>query len=614
MPGLTVHFEVLNQLNSPALYADTLANRPAAQLVGRIFFRTDSPFGIYRDTGSAWDLIASPDTTGITGTLAAGQVPYATGTSSVSGTNNLFWDSTNNRLGIGTATPGVALDIHGSGGMLHLNGTGTNNAFQLFQNAGTSKWRIGNNYSAGTNYFSIYDNTNAVETLKITPGATNAILFTGNLTATTLIKLGGTSSQFLKADGSIDSNTYITTSTNIYNIDGTLTSARTLTSGGFSLIFTGSNTTSSLIARGLTLTHTLIATGSNDYLIGLDIDNTFTNGAFSPLNIGIRAKGSYLQVPNTQGLQIGFHSGTTPTTQSNIAITNSGTGGSGTYQVFPVMTGQRNIFIVGTTAPSTVGSPTISGNDNIIIGRISIANPHSGTYNTLINTGNVFLSSGAGNTGIGPYALKGITTGSNNIHITSNGGAGNGGFGTAISNTIFIGDPVKTNNNTTVAGDIVICTPYAIGNVFWFGGKSDSANVEFNIPTRAGSTNASGHTSTTRAGIATGTGEAGKIVFQHSTPVASGSTLQSAFTDTLSLERLKIYTPSTVSVIIGGTTANASALLQVDSTAKGFLPPRMTTTEKNAIGTPAQGLIVFDTTLVKLCVYSGTAWETITSI
>jgi hypothetical protein len=58
----------------------------------------------------------------------------------------------------------------------------------------------------------------------------------------------------------------------------------------------------------------------------------------------------------------------------------------------------------------------------------------------------------------------------------------------------------------------------------------------------------------------------------------------------------------------------ASAILDLTSTTKGFLPPRMTTTQKNAIGTPAQGLMVFDTTLVKLCVYSGTAWETITSI
>lgn len=57
--GLTVHFEVLNQLGTPMMYSATLANRPAAGIAGRVFFRTDSPFGIYRDTGSAWDQISS---------------------------------------------------------------------------------------------------------------------------------------------------------------------------------------------------------------------------------------------------------------------------------------------------------------------------------------------------------------------------------------------------------------------------------------------------------------------------------------------------------------------------------------------------------------------------
>jgi hypothetical protein len=65
--------------------------------------------------------------------------------------------------------------------------------------------------------------------------------------------------------------------------------------------------------------------------------------------------------------------------------------------------------------------------------------------------------------------------------------------------------------------------------------------------------------------------------------------------------------------MIGGTTLNSSAVLQADSITKGFLPPRMTTAEKNAIGTPAAGLVVYDTTLNKLCVYT-TAWETITSL
>lgn len=76
----------------------------------------------------------------------------------------------------------------------------------------------------------------------------------------------------------------------------------------------------------------------------------------------------------------------------------------------------------------------------------------------------------------------------------------------------------------------------------------------------------------------------------------------------------KLRVTSSGSLLVGGITESASALVRLDSTTKGFLPPRMTTTQKNAIGTPAQGLMVFDTTLVKLCVYSGTAWETITSI
>ena len=65
---------------------------------------------------------------------------------------------------------------------------------------------------------------------------------------------------------------------------------------------------------------------------------------------------------------------------------------------------------------------------------------------------------------------------------------------------------------------------------------------------------------------------------------------------------------------INTTSVQASAILQADSTTKGFLPPRMTTTQKNAIATPASGLVVYDTTLGKLCVRGAASWETITSI
>jgi len=61
------------------------------------------------------------------------------------------------------------------------------------------------------------------------------------------------------------------------------------------------------------------------------------------------------------------------------------------------------------------------------------------------------------------------------------------------------------------------------------------------------------------------------------------------------------------------TTQNASSVLDIESTTQGFLPPRMTTTQKNAISSPATGLVVFDSTLGKLCVFS-TTWQTITSV
>lgn len=64
---------------------------------------------------------------------------------------------------------------------------------------------------------------------------------------------------------------------------------------------------------------------------------------------------------------------------------------------------------------------------------------------------------------------------------------------------------------------------------------------------------------------------------------------------------------------IGTSSPAATAILDVQSTTKGVRFPNMTTTQKNAI-TPSAGTVIFDTTLAKLCVYSGAAWQTITSV
>jgi hypothetical protein len=53
---------------------------------------------------------------------------------------------------------------------------------------------------------------------------------------------------------------------------------------------------------------------------------------------------------------------------------------------------------------------------------------------------------------------------------------------------------------------------------------------------------------------------------------------------------------------------DASAVMQADSTTQGFLPPRMTETERDAISSPAAGLMVYNTTTNTAECWNGSAW------
>jgi hypothetical protein len=197
--ALRIDLDILNQKGTPAFYSDTFANRPNFGYAGRVFISTDTG-AIYEDTGTAWTLIADAGA-GTTGTLeqvttngnttTKGITITANGLSANSITNtslttgsvafvgaaglmtqdnaNFFWDDTNNRLGIGTASPGTKLDIHGTGAIASFNGTTTNNGYIAFQNAGVTKWTMGNQYAGGTNVFAI-NNSSGTAIFGITGG------------------------------------------------------------------------------------------------------------------------------------------------------------------------------------------------------------------------------------------------------------------------------------------------------------------------------------------------------------------------------------------------------------------------------------------------------------
>jgi len=101
------------------------------------------------------------------------------------------------------------------------------------------------------------------------------------------------------------------------------------------------------------------------------------------------------------------------------------------------------------------------------------------------------------------------------------------------------------------------------------------------------------------ASVATLTGTASQIV------VAPG-----AGSITLSTPQ-DIATTSNVqfgSAVVGVGSKAASAVLEGISTTQGFLPPRMTTAQRDAIASPATGLVVFNATNNQLNVYNGVSW------
>ena len=99
----------------------------------------------------------------VTGTGTSGHVAYWNGSGTLAGSANHFWDNTNGRLGIGTASPTVSLDVVGAGKFstyIELGGTqyvrwglddGTTNA---------RAWGIRNGYNASGDFVLVSSSTN----------------------------------------------------------------------------------------------------------------------------------------------------------------------------------------------------------------------------------------------------------------------------------------------------------------------------------------------------------------------------------------------------------------------------------------------------------------------
>jgi hypothetical protein len=184
--------------------------------------------------------------------LTSGSILFSNGTTITQDNANLFWDDTNNRLGVGTTTPSSPLEVNG---ILTVSSSG--DSFMYLRGNTTSNRSRINFYQGSTAYWFAGINTNSNFSVT-TDGGAGALGF-GMFYNTRNFVIGSNTDAGYKLD-----------------VNGSIRA-------------TGSISASSFLARATFLNQTLVATANNDVLVGLDIQPTFTNGAFTGVsNIGLR--------------------------------------------------------------------------------------------------------------------------------------------------------------------------------------------------------------------------------------------------------------------------------------------------------------------------------------
>lgn len=247
----------------------------------------------------------------------------------------------------------------------------------------------------------------------------------------------------------------------------------------------------------------------------------------------------------------------------------------------------NSLLLITDDGHTTIKSKGSSSTDNIL----SVNNGSGNTFFYVGGDGVFKLGANANNSGNNEtnVAINGTTAGTGGLQLAI-GTSSTGCFGTGVAQMVIgYNADINSSNN----------------RIFAIGSDVEASNEGGALGNRLSQTALNSFI------IGSGTGISTRLTNTVAESLALG--FNTTTPSYLFAQTADSYLNGSGNLGIGTTTPDASAKVDITSTTGGFLPPRMTTTQKNAISTPATGLVVFDTTLAKLCVYTGSAWETVIS-
>jgi hypothetical protein len=624
--------------------------------------------------GTSFDLSADRSWTiaaGITGSGASGQVAYWNGTSSQTGSNNLFWDAANSRLGIGLTNPASDLMI-----FRNTSGSSTNAIL-------AESWTAGNFSGLVLSYTNTGFAINQWQAPKIaalisavqsnglalvTNNAGNIAFWTGatatekmrlyGLTGNLVLQNGGTFTDggqrlqvqgdaFIKGSGATSATSGLivqdSASTQIFNVrnDGNVfvglsnSNLRFTNNGGGTNRKIIQASWSDGVCRGIELLTNSggDTTVGNGFGVGIynSFNTTFTSGEFDNLVlystfVPTSGTGRYThlnirpvinQTGGANGITRGLYVNPTLTAAADWRSIETSTGkvifnkdnGPATQADYTLMLKGNNprLRLEAGTAGSTNADANIqfadSNGDNWIIKRdnanlglifgygwnnslqqiltlgIRSSDPTVTARGAASSTTEVFLAKS--------FAGSDLFSVRNNGNILVNTGT-DAGFKLDVNGT------ARVSGATTLAGVVAInSTNVSTGYALFVNGVTGLGVLTLSNELTVGENFAIKNNGSQVIDIDSNNNST-NAVFR---VMCNGQTVE--------LFRVN----ESGNFMLGTSTEIASAKLVVDSTTQGLLPPRMTTTQKNAIGSPAAGLVVYDTDTNKLCCYNGTSWN-----